>query len=113
MSNYVKEYTDSSLLYNYIEVIRYLTTNVYATVFEGDLELSCWSFIKEDYGVVQEFLNEYDAHSKQIIEQVGEADEDESMGVTLADIKASMIGKEDPQPIKIKLTTPDKLVIDV
>ena len=40
-------------------------------VFEGDLTLPAWSFIREDYGVVEMFLEEYDVRMQKIVEEIG------------------------------------------
>jgi hypothetical protein len=98
LESYVKEYTDASLFYSYLDVIRFLAGNIYALVFKGNLELSCWSFIREDYGVVNRFLEEYDRQLRQVVEHVGEADEDESMGLTLLGIKEEFIEEDGVHP---------------
>lgn len=56
LANYVRSYTDVPLLHNYIEMMRYIVARVEAVIFNGDIELSCWSFIREDYGFIQELI---------------------------------------------------------
>ena len=91
---------------------RYLCNNIYTVVFEGDLHLSSWSFIKEDYQVIKNFLEEYDSRMQKIVEEIGEADEDESMGLTLLTIRQSLTEGDQP-PAKVVLDTPPKLLIDI
>lgn len=53
---------------------RYIVGRIEAIILNGDIDLSCWSFIKEDYSYVQEIIEAYDSRLKEILEEIVEAD---------------------------------------
>lgn len=67
MGTYVREYTEVPLLLNYIEMMRFVVGQVQHIVFESDIELSCWKFIKEDYTYIGDILDNYHQRMQHIV----------------------------------------------
>ena len=95
-------------------MVRYIIKNLHNISYENQFVISSWSFIKEDYSVLQDLLTRFDQRFLQLINLIGESDEDEEMALTLQRLKQGLIEEQgqDADQVNIKISTPPKLVID-